>query len=148
MMFSIVGEKRILEKVELVMASILCAETEGELNIPSKMGRYTISKQYWEDKFMYILSEREIRFRTNLSTSYHHAHHIDAHSPLGALVINQSHRIIGCGQGLTMYTNHIRASGFNAVNLEEAVATHRDSCKLCPMIRMLFSRKTLLTKIL
>ena len=32
--------------------------------------------------------------------------------------------------------------------LEDAVASHRDICKLCPVIKMLFSRKTPLKKLL
>ena len=94
------------------------------------------------------MSGREIGFVSNLATSYHHTKQIEAHSPLGELVINQSHRIIGCGQGTHMYANHIRASGYNMMCLEDAVAAHRDNCKLCPVIKMLFTRKTPLTKLL
>ena len=111
------------------------------------MGRFAISKQFWQEKFVYIMSGREIRFASNLATSYHHTRQIEAHSPLGALVINQSHRIVGCGQGTHMYANHIRASGYNMMCIEEAVAAHRDNCTLCPVMKMLFSTKTPLTKL-
>ena len=47
-----------------------------------------------------------------------------------------------------MYTSHIRSIGYNMACLEDAVPSHRDICKLCPVIKMLYSRKTPLTKIL
>ena len=49
-----------LAKVGLLVASVLCADMTGEPNLPKNMGQYNISKLYWEEKFVYILSGREI----------------------------------------------------------------------------------------
>ena len=64
---------------------------------------------------------------------------IYAHSPLGQLLINYSHRTLGCNRGTQAYVGYINFLGFHAKNLHTSVQEHKDNCSLCPRIQYLFS---------
>ena len=93
--------------------------------LPKKLGNFRISRIYFNNRFCYVLHRRKIRWESKVSPSHHIIRQIIANSPLMNLMVQSTHRLIGCNNGIDRYVNHIRFSRFNAVHLEGLVSEHK-----------------------
>ena len=56
------------------------------------------------------------------------------------LMLKNSHHLIGCNHSVAKYCSHLRLSGFNAVNLSQAVTEHKSYYRLCPLVKAVLSK--------
>ena len=118
------------------LALVLCGDIAMKPSLPASLGNFNISKLYFKDKFCYVLSGRKIRWNYTLRPSFHIIRQLIGESPLMQLIINKSHDLIGCNQGIASYTNHVRMSGFLACNLELPDMKHKLVCKRYPLTKL------------
>jgi len=131
----------LLINIGLKVMTVLCSDITNKPRLPRILSNFTISKMYFNTMFSYILSGRTIKWGQTHSPQHHLVRVLERDSPLMALMVEASHRLLGCNRGMEKYQAHIMLSGFTCVNLIQAVKDHAALCKRCPVIKAVMSRQ-------
>merc|ERR1712105_245486 len=96
---------------------------------------------------MGVICGHNLRYQKRLHPTQRKICQLHQQSPLIQLIICHSHGLIGCGQGMQSYLDHVRLSWFNCVNLEPMVTKLKNDCKLCSLVHLILNNTNLARKL-